>query len=91
MDETVADMFLNWVYRKIDPNNPSTYYTAPLPGNWSGFINSTWIADSDNPDYIQNNACVTMVAGCKDGTYPGDVRDEWMNDQMTTIFAQMQW
>ncbi|MCI0709256.1 MAG: hypothetical protein L0154_03755, partial [Chloroflexi bacterium] len=91
IDEAAADMFLNWTYRKIDPNSPITYETAPLPGNWQGFINASWRPDPQNPHYQQNNLCVSELTGCMDGTYPGDARDRWMNELMTTIFAQSQW
>jgi len=52
VDETAADMFLNWVYRRRT-NNPPTYQTT-VPNNWEGFSNEQWVnngAGSNDYDY----------------------------------------
>lgn len=40
VDETAADMFLNWVYRKFTDTFGVFYTTAP--GTWQGFLNVSW-------------------------------------------------
>jgi hypothetical protein len=40
VDETAADMFLNWVYRKV--TDPSGTLYAIVPGTWQGFLNISW-------------------------------------------------
>jgi hypothetical protein len=75
IDETAADMFLNWVYRRRT-NNPPTY-KVNVPGTWDGFRNSAWPNNSAN---AQNDA-----------NYPGDARFEWMNIIMGQIFTLKGW
>jgi hypothetical protein len=79
VDETAADMFLNWVYRKIT-NNPPTYKIS-IPGEWMGFLNKSWTDKTG--DGIPDEA--------DDNTYPGDARFEWMNNVMTIIFQAKGW
>jgi hypothetical protein len=38
VDETAADMFLNWVYRR----RLSTPIRTTVPGTWDGFLNISW-------------------------------------------------
>jgi len=80
--ETAADMFLNWVYRTIDPNGRPIVEIAP--GNWNGFLNQSWSAD--DPRWGE---CDT-TAGCIDYSYPGNARFKWIDDRMTEFFAN-QW
>jgi len=74
VDEAVADMFLNWVYRKVTDTawtgNPCTY---PEMGSWQGFLNINWL---DDPN------------GISDSRLPGNARFGWMENQMATIFSQ---
>jgi hypothetical protein len=44
VDETAADMFLNWIYRKTTDTSTSLYTT--VPGSWQGFLNMTWSGNS---------------------------------------------
>ncbi|MDX2162266.1 MAG: hypothetical protein SF162_13150 [bacterium] len=48
VDETAADMFLNWVYRRRT-NNPPTYQTT-VPGTWEGFSNQQWLNNAAGGD-----------------------------------------
>jgi hypothetical protein len=48
VDETAADMFLNWVYRRRT-NNPPTYRTT-VPGIWEGFRNQEWSNNGGGSD-----------------------------------------
>jgi len=50
IDETAADMFLNWVYRRRSNNPPS--YQENIPGAWQGFRNTSW---SVNPAIDDDN------------------------------------
>jgi len=77
--ETAADLFLNWVYRTIDPNGRPPSSIAP--GNWNGFLNQSWSAN--DPRW---GACNT-TAGCIDYSFPGDARFEWIDDRMIEFFA----
>lgn len=79
LDETGADMFLNWIYRKLN-NNPPSYQV--VPGNWQGFVNKSW-----NP---KETGCY-VSAGCPDSDYSGDARFIWMNGKMAKIFQEMGW
>jgi Tol biopolymer transport system component len=76
VDETAADMFLNWVYRKTSPNagisNPCT-----VPGTWDGFRNTSWVGD--------------ITTGNNDVTCPGDARFEWMERVINRIFTVKGW
>jgi hypothetical protein len=77
IDETAADMFLNWVYRRRT-NNPPTYkISTNVPGTWEGFRNSAWPNNSAN---AQNDA-----------NFPGDARFEWMNIIMGQIITLKGW
>ena len=72
IDEATADMFLNWVYRKIT-NSQSTQL---------GFKNTNWSPPSNCP----------TPSPCQDNIgQPGDVRFEWMEDQLSTIFTSRGW
>jgi hypothetical protein len=75
VDETAADMFLNWVYRRRTNNPPS--YAVAVPGSWEGFLNLGWL----------NNA----TSGTADPNYPGDARFEWMNRVISHIFSLKGW
>ncbi|NUQ06644.1 MAG: hypothetical protein HUU31_22355, partial [Anaerolineae bacterium] len=75
VNETAADMLLNWVYRR-NTNHPPTYLTQ-VPGTWHGFNNLDW----------SNNA---MTAN-NDSRFPGDARDEWMNIVVNAIFSYKGW
>lgn len=76
IDETGADMFLNWVYRTndgaiifaTDPNNN-------VPGTWNGFLNKSWTQNTEK----------------NDTSFPGDARMSWMNTVMIEIFATKGW
>jgi hypothetical protein len=73
--EAAADMFLNWVY-------------ATQAGRGGGFLNSHW-----NPARTDANgiACNTIETGCIDPSNPGDVRYNWIEVQLATIFANPGW
>lgn len=81
IDETTADMFLNWVYRRItDSIDPSTWTSCHYPygtgrsEQWQGFHNINLAGELDTD-------------GAGNSRYPGDRRYSWMNQQMKTIFA----
>jgi hypothetical protein len=75
VDETAADMFLNWVYRRRTNNPPS--YQVTEPGTWDGFKNLSWVGN--------------VTTGVTDGKFTGDARFEWMNRVMNRIFSVKGW
>lgn len=90
--EEEADMFLNWVYRKIS-NKPPTYMisvptllsnnTFSVEGLWLGFHNLSWEpVPVDNGEY-PNDA--------RDDSYPGDSRFEWANVVLIEVFKEKSW
>ncbi|MDX1990805.1 MAG: hypothetical protein SF029_00350 [bacterium] len=83
IDETAADMFLNWVYRTITDFPPSPLYQSSPPGTWQGFLNRNWNSRDPNPQ--TGRPC--SETPCDDATYPGDARFAWMNREMAEIFA----
>jgi hypothetical protein len=89
MDETAADMFLNWVYRIADPELPLN-----SPNTIIGFRNISWMRDADSEISTTANQCY-VPAGCPDNRNPGDARFNWMNNpndgKMTLIFNSHGW
>jgi hypothetical protein len=80
--ETAADMFLNWIYRKLDPNGSQV---GIAPGNWSGYLNKSWM-----PTDPRWGVCDGSANGCIDYSYPGDARFNWMNPLMAN-FLHTRW
>jgi predicted outer membrane repeat protein len=74
VDETAADMFLNWVYRRLvgqsqTSNVPDSACTGPaMLGNWGGFLN----ADAN---------------GMYDSSLPGNARYWWMETQLRVLLT----
>lgn len=82
--ETAADMFLNWVYRTVDPNGGTSSLLNPtVPGNWLGFLNRSWIIN--DPRW---GSCGT---GCDDYSLPGDARFSWMIGFIVGQFNSKGW
>lgn len=79
IEEAVADMFLNWVYRTLDAPTP---LKTSVPGAWDGFHNTSWITTTPS--------CVN-TAGCDDYNFPGDARFDWMGFLLQTISLQKVW
>lgn len=75
-DETAADMFLNWVYRRIGRQ------AGVVSPEIEGFLNRSWSVPS---------GCHVQSAGCPDSTNPGDARMTWMNTVMGQIFNAHGW
>jgi hypothetical protein len=78
-DETIADMFLNWVYR--------TATVSMSREGGQGFQNRKWW---DMNEGSNGTTCLT-TEGCLDITLPGYARFEWMETQMYDIFDQRGW
>jgi hypothetical protein len=86
VDEAAADMFLNWVYRRLTDiiNSPPNWANAcagPIPvanEPWSGFKNIM-----GNKDIAGNNIV--------DPTQSGNVRYWWMEQVMRLIFQTKNW
>jgi hypothetical protein len=84
MDETAADMFLNWVYRTVTNTEFDYQYrtTTSIPESWNGFANinasGQFDTGSDNVNPVE-------------ALYPGDARFEWMNVVMNRIFEIKGW
>jgi len=78
IDETAADMFLNWAYRRVTNNPPSIAFqdSDQVPGNWEGFKNRSWIGNSSGSD---------------DNSFPGDARFRWVTIVMQQIFSEKDW
>jgi hypothetical protein len=84
--EAVADMFLNWVYRRTTDNPPTNISNTPLSdvlppfdacnyalaGTWRGFQN-------------------IMRDGSSDPSKPGNARYWWMEAVLDTMFSQQGW
>ena len=78
--EAAADMFLNWVYRRVTygapdwviNGNPQSVCEGPLEGTWEGFRN---IKD-DNGDRLPE----------LDNRLPGNTRYLWMDNLMNIVF-----
>ena len=83
--EAAADMFLNWIYRTLDPQNSDPFQ----PPN--GFKNISW--DSwESADLNTGFGVCNVTAGCADSVRkPGDARFNWMNTNMTQIFTAHNW
>jgi hypothetical protein len=85
VDETAADMFLNWVYKSIDPNrgftNKSWKPTDMHPATPNAFCNTTAGCPESNP----------LVAGQSLLGNSGDARMAWMQQKMEEIFVDHQW
>jgi hypothetical protein len=75
-DETAADMFLNWVYRRIGRQ------AGVVSPEIEGFLNRSWSVPS---------GCHVQSAGCSDSSSPGDARMTWMNTVMGQIFNAHSW
>ena len=75
LEETASDMFLNWVYRSVEPN--------------SGFRNRDWRWNQRASDGVTR--CSDLAAGCPDPTNPGDERWFWVQDKMNDIFDEHGW
>ncbi|MDX2161769.1 MAG: hypothetical protein SF162_10625, partial [bacterium] len=82
-EETAADMFLNWVYRRATGS--------------SGFQNRTWKPNDIDPG--SSLACNTTGCSETNPAQPGvtllgasgDARFAWMNTRMTYIFTVQGW
>jgi predicted outer membrane repeat protein len=101
VDETSADMFLNWVYRISDPNLPIS-----SPTSLTGFRNISWSPAADSDLQVGANVCNSQFnqqiqgIGCPDSRNPGNARFDWMNDndsntplvgKMSLIFTDQGW
>lgn len=97
IDETAADMFLNWVYRINSTQAQISHDTIPYsyfeevqeispetPGMWLGFLNSSWFQNSANS--LQD--CSVDDSICY---FSGNARFVWMEIVMRAIKDQMQW
>lgn len=82
IDEAAADMFLNWVYRKVTDPLPEYRTTTQVPEPWVGFANIDINGDFDRG----LNSMEIMV-----NTYSGDARMEWMDIVMSRIFELKGW
>lgn len=76
--ETIADLFLNWVYRYTDSENPNgtprsnpDYDNLDILNQWEGFLEKSWLEKD-----ARWGVCNTEN-GCIDYSYPGYVRFEW--------------
>lgn len=81
VDEAVADMFLNWVYRTQYGLPSSDPCNDPVPGTWQGFLNKSWSGITSN----------IPTTGTDDSTRPGSKRYAWMHEQMQSIFTEHGW
>ncbi len=54
----------------------------------TGFLNITWSSGDMSPI---NTPCSSLNQGCPDNSQPGDVRFNWMEERLTTIFQNSQW
>lgn len=85
VDETAADMFVNWVYRTVDPSR--------------GFSNTSWKPTDNHP--ANPGVSCNMSAGCAESNpmnsgqtllgNSGDARMGWMQQKMEEIFVDHQW
>lgn len=74
--EAAADMFLNWVYRRLTDAPPAADpCSAPLTGSWQGFLNI---------DYRQ-------TPPIEDPYRSGNKRYKYMEETMSTIFDEHPW
>ncbi len=86
VDESAADMFLNWVYR-LQSGGVLANVCDPLnqtnPGYWTGqgFLNRDW----------RNQMSDTPTSGLLDGSLPGDNRFFWMHEVVDDIFDRHPW
>lgn len=88
IEEAAADMFLNWVYRRLlqglspsftivcDPNITPTW-------NGPGFLNFSWFGGS--------NIGGLMTPISQPTERPGDIRYQWMDETIITIFQMRGW
>jgi hypothetical protein len=88
-DEAAADMFLNWVYRTLDPER--TDQSIP-----DAFLNVSWRNNGESINtvtitYNTNNGQCYTSNGCVDPRNPGEARFEWMQGTMASIFAARTW
>ncbi len=73
--ETVADMFLNWVYRIQ---------------NRDGFRNINWRPNDIVPNSSPQQYCGSPSgSGCPDNTNPGDARFAWIKTFMTSTLTRL--
>ncbi|MDX1990791.1 MAG: hypothetical protein SF029_00280 [bacterium] len=84
IDETAADMFLNWIYRTLSDYPPTLYQV--VPGSWQGFLNMSWNRSRDPGAPTPYAVCYPNP--CNDLRYSGDRRYEWMSTQMAQIYTQ---
>jgi hypothetical protein len=99
--EAMADMFLNWIYRRISDNNTS-YFVLSTAGdpNTNAPLHRTVACQQPqtetwegflNRSWISGEPCATSANGCADSTLPGNVRYAWMQAHIREIFLQQQW
>lgn len=82
--ETAADMFLNWVYRTMDP-----LFTDPQQ-QINGFRNISW-DPWESEDLGTGFGVCNVPNGCPDTRNPGSARFEWMNSNLTSMFTVHNW
>lgn len=80
VQEAAADMFLNWVYKRLQGTPPQTNCTDIVPGP-TPFTNKSWSGLSGS----------APVAGNDDVSRPGSQRFLWMYNEMLVIFSQQGW
>jgi len=79
-DEAAADMFLNWVYRRIEqgpsPSHAVICDQSAIPSyTGPGFSNLSWLNGLQTPEAQ---------------TRPGDTRYQWMDITMITLFNEQE-